>query len=57
MIKHYESLGIDPKTKTLLFSDSLDFDKADQLFHHFHNRVNVLSGSALTSAMTQTYQH
>ena len=44
MIKHYESLGIDPKTKTLLFSDSLDFDKADQLFHHFHNRVNVAFG-------------
>ena len=22
MIRHYESLGIDPKTKTLLFSDS-----------------------------------
>lgn len=44
MIKHYEFLGIDPKTKTLLFSDSLDFDKADQLFHHFHNRVNVAFG-------------
>ena len=35
MIKHYESLGIDIKTKTLLFSDSLDFEKADKLFRHF----------------------
>lgn len=44
MIKHYESLGIDPKTKTLLFSDSLDFDKASDLFYYFHNRANVAFG-------------
>ena len=25
MLKHYESLGIDARNKTLLFSDSLDF--------------------------------
>ena len=29
MIKHYESLGIDAANKTLLFSDSLDFDRAE----------------------------
>lgn len=44
MINHYESLGIDPKTKTLLFSDSLDFERADKLVRHFHNRVNVAFG-------------
>lgn len=44
MIKHYESLGIDPKTKTLLFSDSLNFEKADQLFRHFNGRANVAFG-------------
>ena len=44
MIKHYESLGINPKTKTLLFSDSLDFEKADKLFRHFHDRINVAFG-------------
>lgn len=44
MIKHYESLGIDPKTKTLLFSDSLNFEKADQLFRHFRDRVNIAFG-------------
>ena len=43
-IKHYESLGIDPKTKTLLFSDSLDFDRASELFYHFHDRINVAFG-------------
>ncbi|MBQ1776161.1 MAG: hypothetical protein IIZ95_07485, partial [Erysipelotrichaceae bacterium] len=31
MIAHYESLGIDPKTKTLLFSDSLNFEKATKI--------------------------
>jgi nicotinate phosphoribosyltransferase len=32
MIKHYETYGVDPKTKLLLFSDSLDFDKAQALY-------------------------
>lgn len=44
MIKHYEGLGIDPKTKTLLFSDSLNFGKADKLFYHFHDKINVAFG-------------
>lgn len=44
MIKHYESLGIDPKTKTLLFSDSLNFEKADKLFRHFGSRIKVAFG-------------
>ena len=36
MIRHYESLGIDPKTKTLLFSDSLNFEKANEIYNHFN---------------------
>ena len=44
MIKHYESLGIDPKTKTLLFSDSLNFEKADKLFRYFSGRAKVAFG-------------
>lgn len=44
MIKHYESLGIDAKTKTLLFSDSLDFEKADQLYRYFEGRANIAFG-------------
>lgn len=43
-IKHYESLGIDPKTKTLLFSNSLDFKRADELYRHFDGRINVAFG-------------
>lgn len=44
MIEHYKNLGVEPKTKTLLFSDSLNFDKADALFRRFHDRVNVAFG-------------
>lgn len=44
MIEHYELLGIDPKTKTLLFSDSLNFEKADKIFRHFNGRCKVAFG-------------
>ena len=44
MIRHYESLGIDPKTKTLLFSDSLDFKKADEILRYFEGRAKVAFG-------------
>lgn len=44
MIAHYENLGINPKTKTLLFSDSLNFDKAQTIYNHFRNRINVSFG-------------
>ncbi len=44
MIAHYQSLGIDPATKTLLFSDSLNFEKADAIFRHFRGRAKVAFG-------------
>ncbi|MCH5171930.1 MAG: nicotinate phosphoribosyltransferase [Erysipelotrichales bacterium] len=44
LIKHYEKLNIDPKIKTLLFSDSLNFDKAQRLFDYFKSRINVTFG-------------
>lgn len=44
IIEHYLKLGIDPMTKTLLFSDSLDFDKAQAIYDHFNNRINVSFG-------------
>lgn len=44
MIRHYQSLGIDHKTKTLLFSDSLDFDKAAALYEYFHDNAKVAFG-------------
>ena len=44
MIKHYQSYGIDAKNKTLLFSDSLNFDKAQSLYDYFKDRVRVAFG-------------
>lgn len=44
IIKHYEEMGIDPKTKTLLFSDSLDFETADRIFRHFKDRAKIAFG-------------
>ena len=44
MIEHYKSLGIDPKSKTLLFSDSLDFERADKLYGAFGKETNVAFG-------------
>lgn len=44
IIAHYESLSIDPKTKTLLFSDSLNFDRAQKIYDHFRDRINVSFG-------------
>ncbi|MCR5595542.1 MAG: nicotinate phosphoribosyltransferase [Lachnospiraceae bacterium] len=41
MIDHYKQLGIDPKNKTLLFSDSLDFERADKLYKHFEGKAKV----------------
>jgi nicotinate phosphoribosyltransferase len=41
LIDHYNSLGIDPKTKTLMFSDSLDFEKAWALYCYFKDRAKL----------------
>ncbi|WP_110876246.1 nicotinate phosphoribosyltransferase [Franconibacter helveticus] len=40
-IAHYERLGIDPLSKTLVFSDNLDFPKALDLYRHFTSRVQL----------------
>jgi nicotinate phosphoribosyltransferase len=43
-IKHYESVGIDPMTKLLVFSDGLTIDKASELYEYFKDRINVTFG-------------
>lgn len=44
MIAHYNSLGINPRTKTLLFSDSLDFERATALYDYFKDKAKVAFG-------------
>ncbi len=43
-IAHYIKLGIDPKTKVLVFSDNLDLEKSLQLYRHFHSRIKLVFG-------------
>ncbi|QCI24105.1 nicotinate phosphoribosyltransferase [Buchnera aphidicola (Macrosiphoniella sanborni)] len=43
-IKHYEKLGINPLTKTLLFSDNLNFDKIISLYKKFNKTINIVFG-------------
>ncbi len=44
MIAHYNSLGIDPRTKTLLFSDSLDFERATEIKRYFDGKAKIAFG-------------
>lgn len=43
-IAHYQRLGIDPRSKMLVFSDGLGLDKAVALFRHFRGRINTSFG-------------
>jgi nicotinate phosphoribosyltransferase len=43
-IAHYESLGIDPLSKTLVFSDALTLPKALTLYRQLRGRINVSFG-------------
>ena len=40
----YHDERVNPKNKTLLFSDSLDFEKASKLYEHFKSRIKVAFG-------------
>lgn len=44
LIAHYKRLGIDPKTKTAVFSDGLDFQKMIDLALEFGRYINVSFG-------------
>lgn len=44
MIRHYHELGIDSKTKTLVFSDGLDFNRAVELHNQYKEYAKVSAG-------------
>ena len=44
MIRHYQKYDVDPRSKLLLFSDSLDFDRAQALHEYFRDRTKVSFG-------------
>ena len=44
LIAHYEKMRIDPRTKTMVFSDSLNMPLAIRLFEYFKGRVRTSFG-------------
>lgn len=44
LIQRLEELGIDPQTKSAVWSDGLDADLMLQLYQAFHDRINVSFG-------------
>ena len=58
LIKHYESMGIDPTTKMAVFSDGLNFGKAIKLNETFGERIKVSFGigTYLTNDMGLTHK-
>lgn len=43
-IREYESIGVDPRTKVILFSDGLDADRIIEICDHFEGRINTTFG-------------
>ncbi|MBR0462977.1 MAG: nicotinate phosphoribosyltransferase, partial [Clostridia bacterium] len=44
IIAHYKKYGADPRAKQLLFSDSLNFDRAQALYDYFKDQTRVSFG-------------
>lgn len=43
-IKHYQENGIDPLTKTIIFSDGLDFDKVKRIADYCRGKIGMSFG-------------
>lgn len=43
-INHYQSLGIDPLSKTIIFSDGLNYDKAARITDFCQNKIGISFG-------------
>lgn len=48
LIDFYEQQGIDPQTKTVVFSDGLDIDQIVELHERFNGRINLMFGWGTT---------
>lgn len=44
MIAHYKEMRIDPTTKSLVFSDGLNFEKAIDLYNRYKDQVKIFFG-------------
>ena len=55
MIEHYKQMGIDPTTKTIIFSDGLDLQSAFKIAKHFYKRIKVSFG--IGTKLTNNFGH
>ena len=44
IIRWWQSKGVDPKSKLLIFSDGMDVDSIEATYRHFHGRVRMSFG-------------
>ncbi|HXV26527.1 MAG TPA: nicotinate phosphoribosyltransferase [Candidatus Paceibacterota bacterium] len=44
LIRYYESVGVSPRTKLIVFSDGLDVDTIRELYERFSGRITVTFG-------------
>lgn len=44
MVEHYRKNRVDPKSRNLIFSDSLDIPRAAEIWQRFRDRINVSFG-------------
>lgn len=44
VIQHYERMGINPATKTIIFSDSLNYDKVEDIANYCRDRIGMSFG-------------
>ena len=48
LIAHYQRLGIDPATKTIIFSDGLNYEKVARIAAHCRNKIGMSFGIGTT---------
>lgn len=44
VIRHYQRMGIDPKSKTIIFSDGLNYDKVERIAAHCQGKIGMSFG-------------
>lgn len=43
-IAHYNEKGINPRSKTIIFSDGLDYEKVEHIAHHCKDKIGISFG-------------
>ncbi|CEG66959.1 Putative Nicotinate phosphoribosyltransferase [Rhizopus microsporus] len=55
IVNHYKSIGIDPSTKTIVFSDSLNVERAIALYDHA-KKLGIKSSFGIGTSLTNDFK-